>query len=127
MTDASRASEGIEDDGNRPKKLRKTLERVSTRSETKERELEDSQGRPGDEPDEPGGETAVPGDCQTSHKRPRNVRNERVTKRTRHIEIEGQEVKVSERSRETSRAIGSARATATEMRWMGDEVVRPAQ
>ena len=76
VTDASRASEGVEDDGNRPKKLRKTLERVSKRSEPKERE--DSRGRLGDEPDEPGGETGVPGDCQTSQKRPRNVSNERV-------------------------------------------------
>ena len=76
VTDTSRASEGIEDDGNRPKKLRKALEHVSKRSDPKERE--DSQGRPGDEPDEPGGETAVPGDCQKSQQRPMNVSNERV-------------------------------------------------
>ena len=36
-------------------------------------------------------------------------------------------IQVSEKSRETSRVIRSARAMAIEMRWMGDEVVRTAQ
>ena len=76
MMDMLRVSEGIEDNGNRPKKLCKALEHVSKCSKPKKRE--DSQGRPGDEPDELGGETAVPGNCQTSQQCPRNVSNEHV-------------------------------------------------
>jgi hypothetical protein len=38
----------------------------------------ESPGRPGEESDEPGGETAAPGDFQRPQERPRSIRNERV-------------------------------------------------
>ena len=62
--DASTASEGVEVDGNRPRKLRETSECEQER--LKHKDEADSPGRPGEEPDEPGGETAVPGDFHTS-------------------------------------------------------------
>jgi hypothetical protein len=67
--DASGASDGVKDDGNRSKNLRKTLERVSKRSEPKEEESSPS-GAP-DDPDEPGGETAAPGNLHSTQEGPR--------------------------------------------------------
>ena len=74
--DASTASWSIEDVGKRPKKLRKMSERVSERLESRSRE--DPPGRPGEELDEPGAETAVPGGVHDVQERPRSIRNERV-------------------------------------------------
>jgi hypothetical protein len=67
--DVSRASEGVEDDGNRSKKLWSASEHDRDRS--KRINEENSPGRPGDEPDEPGGEAAVPGDVHSTQERPR--------------------------------------------------------
>jgi hypothetical protein len=67
--DVSRASEGVEVDGNRSKKLWSASEHDRDRS--KRINEENSPGRPGDEPDEPGGEAAVPGDVHSTQERPR--------------------------------------------------------
>ena len=69
--DASAASESVEVDGNRPRKLRETSEREQERSEPKEEA--NSPGRPGEEPDEPSGETAVPDDVHSTQEGPRGV------------------------------------------------------
>ena len=66
--DASGASEGI-DDSNRPMKLRNMSEHQRERSKT--RSQENSPGRPGEEPDEPGGEAAVPRDVHSTQEGPR--------------------------------------------------------
>jgi hypothetical protein len=67
--DASGASEGVEDDGERPTKLRNASERADEPLEHRSRE--DSPGTAPDEPDEPGGETAVPGDAHSTQEGPR--------------------------------------------------------
>jgi hypothetical protein len=67
--DASGASDGVEDDGKRPMDLRKTSERADEPLEHRSRE--DSPGTAPDEPDEPGGETAVPGDAHSTQEGPR--------------------------------------------------------
>ena len=69
--DASTASEDVEADGNQPTKLWNALEQVSERS--KRKLGEDSPGRPGEEPEEPGGETAVQDDAHTYQGSPRGV------------------------------------------------------
>ena len=51
-------SEQVEDDGEQPMKLQNTMKQVSKHSEGISQK--DSPGRPGEEPEEPGGETAIP-------------------------------------------------------------------
>ena len=67
--DASTASEDVEVDGNQPTKLWNASEQVNERS--KRKFGEDSPGRPGEEPEEPGGETAVKDDAHTYQGSPR--------------------------------------------------------
>jgi hypothetical protein len=67
--DASTASGPVEDDGKWSKKLQKVSE--CERECSKRINEENSPGRPGDEPDEPGGEAAVPGDIHSTQERPR--------------------------------------------------------
>ena len=50
------------------------------------------------------------------------------SKRMRNVEITGQEaIEVSEECREASKAVGSARAMAMELRWVGDDAEWMAQ
>ena len=66
----------IKDVRKKPRKLRKTSEHVSEHLESRSRE--NSPGRPGEEPEELGGETAIPDGVHSVQERPRRVRNERV-------------------------------------------------
>ena len=66
----------IEDVGKWPRKLRKASKRVSERSER--RSPENSPSRPREEPEDPGGETRVPGSVQSDQEGPEGVRDERV-------------------------------------------------
>ena len=75
-TDASGASQHHEDPRNWPRKLPDRLERVSKRSERGE--VENSPRSAADNPDEPDGETDVPGGAQRVQERPRDDRNGRV-------------------------------------------------
>ena len=68
--------EGIEDVGKRPRKLRNASKRVSERSKRKGQD--NSPGRAPDKPDDPGGETAVPGGIHNGQEGPEGVRNRRV-------------------------------------------------
>ena len=63
------ASEGVEVDGSHATKLWETSKQVSKRSEGSSQK--DLPGRPGEEPEEPGGETAVPGNAYTYQEGPR--------------------------------------------------------
>ena len=74
--DASAASGSVEDVQKKPKKLQNTLEQVRERS--KERTQQNSPSSPGEEPDKPGGETAIPDGLQNDPERPRSVSNKRV-------------------------------------------------
>jgi hypothetical protein len=65
----STASGLDEDPRNRPRKLCNTSERADEALEHRSRE--DSPGTAPDEPDEPGGETAVPGDAHSTQEGPR--------------------------------------------------------
>ena len=68
---------GVEDDGNRPEKLQNMSE--CEHKGSKRSSQENSAGRPGEEPDNPGGETIVPGGVHDIQERPRNVRHPRWT------------------------------------------------
>ena len=74
--DALGASRSVEDDGGRPMKLRNASERERERSKRRSRKY--SPGRPGEEPDEPDGETVVPGDVHSTQEGPRGEGNQRV-------------------------------------------------
>ena len=116
--DVPTTSGSVEDVGKRPKKLSNTSKRERKRSKRKSRKY--SPGRPGGEPDEPGAETAVPGDIHNLHKRPRKVSNERVDERTHQVEIEPLEAIEASRSRqESSRAIRTAQTLSTTPNTMG--------
>ena len=66
--DASPASGRVEDDGERPMRLRNASERISQRS--KRRSQKDSPEEARGDPDEPGGETVVPGGLQAYQEGP---------------------------------------------------------
>ena len=67
-------SGSVEDVGKRPKKLSNTSE--CERKRSKRRSRQHSPGRPGEEPDEPGGETVVQGDVQSPPERHRGGTND---------------------------------------------------
>ena len=48
---------------------------------SKQRSRQNSPSRPGEEPDEPGGETAIPDGLQNDPERPRSIRNERIDRK----------------------------------------------
>ena len=48
---------------------------------SKQRSRRNSPSRPGEEPDEPGGETAIPDGLQNDPERPRSIRNERIDRK----------------------------------------------
>ena len=75
-TDVPGTSECIEADGNQPTKLKNTSEREHGRSKQRSRKY--SPGRPGEEPEAPGGETAVQDDAQTYQDGPIGEGNQRV-------------------------------------------------
>ena len=67
--DTSPVSGRVEDDGEQLMKLQNTTKQVSKHSEGISQK--DSPGRPGEEPEEPGGEMAIPGDAYTYQEGPR--------------------------------------------------------
>ena len=73
---ASGVSGRIEDVKKWSRKLRNALNRVRERSEGRSRK--DSPGRAQVKPEDPGGETLVPGSVHDVQERPRNIRNERA-------------------------------------------------
>ena len=74
--DASPVQRTVEDVGKSPKNPHNALKCVRKHSEPKE-EM-NSPSRPREEPEEPGAETAVPGDFQRTQEHPESVRNKRV-------------------------------------------------
>jgi hypothetical protein len=74
--DVTGAPRRVEDDGDVSRKLGKVSDREHERSKRRTRANLPDQAR--DEPDNPGGEAAVPDDIQSTKEGPRNVRNERA-------------------------------------------------
>ena len=90
--------------------------------------VENSPGRPGHEPDEPGGELPYQATSTATLNVPEVIQTTMVVVRTRSVEIPGLEVsQVSETHWETPRATGNAGAMEMASRWMGYEAEMTVQ
>ena len=74
--DMSAALGSVEDVQKKSKKLQNVLEQVHER--LKEQTQQNSPSSPGEEPDEPGGETAIPDGLHNNPERPRSVSNKHI-------------------------------------------------
>ena len=116
--DASGASGHVGDGRMRPTKPRNASERVRERLER--RGEENSPKLVPEAPDEPDGETAVPGDAHRIQERPTGVRTSASSKRTRYVEKPGQEVMRScRRRREASKSIQTTETLSKAQNTMG--------